>query len=137
MIRRHNHSTKRAAFTLMEIIVVVAIILILAGAGVFVFTSVLVDANVGRAKMDIKNIEKAIEVYKVKHKQYPDDLVVLTNPDPDTGEAALLKDEALKDPWKREYVYEKGNTHPKTKVPHIYSNGPPDNPRIIDNWTAD
>jgi len=132
MILRKNGRTKRAAFTLMEIIVVVAIILILAGSGVFVFTSVLVDANIGRAKMDIKNIEKAITVYKVKHYTYPADLETLTNPD--ENEAALLKDEALYDPWKQHYIYNPGDLHPKTKVPRIYSNGPPDAPRMISNW---
>jgi len=132
MIMRQNGRTKRSAFTLMEIIVVVAIILILAGSGVFVFTSVLVDANIGRAKMDIKNIEKAVQYYKVKHYTYPSDLATLTNPD--ENEAALLKEEALYDPWKQPYNYSPTDLHPKTKVPRIYSNGPPDAPRVISNW---
>jgi hypothetical protein len=54
---------------------------------------VAADSNIGRAKMDIKNLEKAIQVYKAKHGSYPVALAVMTEADGD--EAALLKDEAL------------------------------------------
>jgi hypothetical protein len=90
------------------------------------------DASIARAKKDIKNIEKAIVIYKVKHFTYPPDLETLTNPDED--EVALLKDEDLYDPWKQHYFYNPGDLHPKTKIPRIYSNGHPDAPHMISNW---
>jgi general secretion pathway protein G len=133
MVLRPSRQTKRAAFTLMEIIVVVAIILILAGAGVFVFTSVLDDQHVNRAKLDVNSLQKAVEVWKVKYRDYPQSLQVLAEPGPN-GEAALVKDEGLTDPWGQPYMYDPSQRHPKTHVPHIWSNGPPSHPQMIDNW---
>jgi hypothetical protein len=92
------------------------------------------DTNIGRAKMDIKNIEKAIAVYKIKNYTYPLDLKTLT--ENDDGEGPLLKDEAIFDPWRRPYHYERNNPHPKTGVPLVWSAGEdPDDPGCkISNW---
>ena len=130
-LRRHT----RAAFTLMEIIVVVAIILILASAGVFVFTGVLADQNVNRAKMDVRNIEQAVMAYNTSNHHFPQSLQELTERSQPTGSAALLKVEALTDPWGQLYQYEPGRLNSKTDIPYIYSMGPPGKNHIIPNWT--
>jgi Type II secretion system (T2SS), protein G len=92
------------------------------------------DSNIGRAKMDIKNLEKAIQVYKAKHGSYPVSLAVMTEADGD--EAAWLKDEALYDPWKRPYHYERDRLDPISGIPQIWSEGPDpaDSSRKIANW---
>jgi hypothetical protein len=90
--------------------------------------------QIGRAKMDIKNIEKACELYKAQCGAYPESLAKLT--DAVGNEAALLKEEALCDPWKRPYHYERDQRHPKTGIPEIWSEGddPTDPTRRITNF---
>jgi hypothetical protein len=97
---------------------------------------VAADSNLGRARMDIKNIGKALEVYKAKHGAFPPDLLTLTQPD--DNEAALLKDEALFDPWKRPYHYERDRLDPNTREPQVWSAGadPTDPSGKIANWPA-
>ena len=132
MLLRQKEFTQRSAFTLMEIIVVVTIILILAGSAVFVFTGVLDKSYEQRAYMDVKSIEKACGIYYTSHHFYPQSVQVLTERD-EFGNAALLDDKVLLDPWRQPYVID-GSTHPKTGIPHIYSQGPPGKNKMIDNW---
>src|SRR5262245_56294739 len=121
MLLRNSQQRKRSAFTLMEIIVVVAIILILAGAGALVLPRFLSDANVSRAKMDIKTIETAASAFNVKYHRYPQSVMELTEP---TGDGpAYLKEDLRYDPWGNEYVIDQNQRHPKTYIPLIYSNG--------------
>src|SRR5262249_21314027 len=120
-------------FTLMEIIVVVAIILILAGAGVFVYTSVLAGSREDRAKLDVKSLESAVTTYYTRKGYYPETLQQLAQRQEDGG-AALLTEKALIDPWNQPYVYEPNTKHPTTDRPLIYSNGPPGMNKRISNW---
>jgi hypothetical protein len=90
------------------------------------------NEDIGRAKYDVKSIEKAIMVYKGKHLTYHADLETLTISD--ENEATLLNERFLYDPWKQHYIYNPGVRHPKTNIPRVYSNGPPDAPRMVSNW---
>jgi type II secretory pathway pseudopilin PulG len=118
----------------MEIMVVVAIILILAGAGIVVYQNMLGDANVTRAKMDVRNLETVVTTYYTKHGFYPNTLQELCYRDPD-GSPAMLKDEtALIDPWRQPYQYEPGTRHPQNDKPLLYSQGPPQMGKPIRNW---
>lgn len=135
MLIRNQPQRKRAGFTLMEIIVVVAIILILAGAGALIIPSFLADANIKRAHMDVKTIEKAVIAYKINNSgQEPPDLLTLTKRQPN-GQAASLDASMLTDPWGNAYVYEPGTKHQDTDIPLIYSNGPPNQQMVIRNWS--
>jgi general secretion pathway protein G len=136
MVLRQNHQsrhTKRAGFTLMEIIVVVAIILILASAGVVVYTTLLAGTKEDRAKMDCKSLQTVVTSYYVKHSVYPQSLRELTERGQD-GSPALLDEKGLIDPWGNEYIYDQGQRHPKTDRPLIYTNGPPGQNKKISNW---
>lgn len=125
---------KRAAFTLMEIIVVVAIILILAGAGAVVLPRFLSDANVGRAKTDIKSLETAVMAYQAKSGgRLPDTLDQLAEIQQDGG-PAYIEASLLTDPWGNRYHYDRGTVHPKTQKPLISSQGPPGQNVLIRNW---
>jgi hypothetical protein len=85
--------------------------------------------------MDIMNIQKACEVYKSKHGAWPPSLLPLI--EMHDGEAALLKEEALIDPWRRPYHYGRDRLDLETGVPLIWSEGSdpadPDNKKIA-NW---
>jgi len=135
MLLRQQPQTKRSAFTLMEIMVVVAIILILASAGVVVYTTMLADTRVSRAKLDVKSLEQAVTAYYVKRGFYPDTLVQLTTRDPIDGSPAILNNErAIYDPWNNMYIYEPNTRNPNTDKPLIYTNGPPGMNQPVRNW---
>jgi general secretion pathway protein G len=93
----------RAAFTLMEMLVVVAIIVVLAGAGIPIYLNYLDNAKRDVAKSGVKQIETAVTAYKMRYQQYPQDLVSLTQPSPIDGAAPMLPPAALVDPWGRAY----------------------------------
>jgi general secretion pathway protein G len=137
MLLRQKQLIKRAGFTLMEIMVVVAIILILASAGVVVTTSMLAQAKIDRAKMDVKSLEGVVTTYYTRHQQYPQTLNELLQRDPIDNTPAPLTEAGLMDPWRQYYVYEPGNLHQLTGKPKIYSPGPPDAPVQISNWGGD
>src|SRR5262245_54252188 len=78
---RTSRAPLRAAFTLMEVLVVVAILVILAGGSFVVVMRYLDDAKIDRARMDIKSLEKVVESYKLRHGEYPAALAVLAQPE--------------------------------------------------------
>jgi general secretion pathway protein G len=122
------------AFTLMEIIVVVAIILILAGAGALVLPRFLSDANVSKAKLDVKTIEQAVSAYQIKNGgQFPQSVQSLAERQQDGG-PAYIKDNLILDPWGNPYILDVGSKHPQTDIPLIYSQGPPGMNQPIRNW---
>ncbi len=131
LIRQHQH--KRAAFTLMEIIVVVAIILVLAGAAVMIVPRFLDDARINRAQVDVKTLEKAVTAYNIKNPTQPlQSLDQLAQVQGD-GTSAYITPESLIDPWGQPYVLD-GTPHPTTRVPLILSQGPPGANKPIRNW---
>jgi len=131
--RRDLKRSPRVGFTLMEVLVVVAILVVLASIGIVVFRY-LDDANEKVARLGIKNIQTAVEAYKLSHGSYPQTLQELTMPE--GGKAAYLEDQALIDPWQRPYGYDPNTHHPKTGKPLIYSQGanPGNQAGMIRNW---
>ncbi len=79
---------RRAAFSLIEVMVVVVIIGLLAGAVALKVTGYMDTAKVNRTKSDIATIERAIETFYLTHSRYPtneeglDDLPIKTRLDP-------------------------------------------------------
>jgi general secretion pathway protein G len=123
---------RRAAFTLMEVLVVVAILVVLAGIGIGVFYY-LDSAKERIAKTQIQNIETAVEGWKILHGSYPENLGMLL--EPNEGKPAPLSEQQVLDPWNRTYVIDLSQVHPKTGKPRIYSQGA--NPGVsqpISNW---
>jgi general secretion pathway protein G len=137
MLLRQERLVKRGGFTLMEIMVVVAIILILASAGVVVTTSMLAQARLDRAKMDVKSLETVVTAYMTRHGSYPQTLDELLNRDPFDNSPAPLTEKGIIDPWNNRYQYEPNSLHPQNGKPLIYTNGPPDAPKRISNWESD
>jgi len=131
---RATRDTTRPGFTLMEVLVVAAILVILAGTGTIVLFRYLEDARVQTAKLGVKNLETAVEGYKLSHGgQLPANLTVLTQAE--AGRPAYIEEDGLKDPWGNPYGYEPQNTHPQTGKPLIFSGGVDGNTKIT-NWTT-
>ena len=102
-------STRRAGFTLLEILVVVAIIVILASVATVATTRYLEDAKKTKAQLACKAIATAIEAYKSNPantlNEPPSDLTQLINPQ--FGGTGFLKNgqEDLMDPWGQQYQF--------------------------------
>jgi general secretion pathway protein G len=138
MFTHQRRAARRAAFTLMEMLVVVAILVVLAGAAVPIYLRYLEQSRIDIAKVGCKNLEQAAEAYKIRYGDYPASLQVLTQPQPD-GTLPTLEGAALVDPWQREYQYTaQGSHNAATGRPDIWSTGPRlgDANGMIGNWAA-
>jgi len=121
----------RTAFTLMEMLVVVAILLILVGAAVPIYLAYRDDAQVDRARADVKMIGDACSNYNTRYQKYPDSLGDLVNP-PNNGRSYFTEDH-LRDPWGNYYQYDPSQRRPGTGEPLVYTINP-DNGQQISNW---
>ena len=102
---------RQAGFTLIEIMVVVVILGILAALIAPNVISRIDEAQVTKARQDIRAIESALKLYRLDNFRYPDteeglDALVTPPSDPNARwpEGGYL-DRIPKDPWDRPYVY--------------------------------
>ena len=96
-------TTHRAAFTLLEVLVVCAILVILAGVASISIFRYMDDARISRAKADMQAIEKACKTYYSQNEQWPDPNNLQQTIGPLLeGQAALI------DPWNNQYTIEIG-----------------------------
>jgi len=136
MIRRTEVKRRqRAAFTLMEMLIVVAIIVILAGTGGFYLMGALGDAQKDLAQTKAKaTLTNACQQYKLRHNgQYPDSLETLLVKDA-KGDACLEDRDALMDPWGVPFMYDKAGPRNNGRKPDIWTKGP--DGVDIGNWAA-
>ena len=111
--------SSRKAFTLMEMLLVLGIIALLIGMGTYMMVGVLGDAEEGKVKADIQSLKASLIRYKTKVGIYPttgQGLKALAKRPSDGPKGngswkALIKEQALYDPWGSEYQYR----YPATK----------------------
>jgi general secretion pathway protein G len=119
--RFYRRNVKLEAFTLIELMVVIVILGILAAFVVPRITKRPEDAKVTKAKIEISNLEQALELYYLDNGMYPtteQGLSALIEK-PDTGEITagwkeggyLNKKKLPVDPWGNEYVYVSPGVH--------------------------
>ena len=129
----------RAAFTLMELLVVMAIIVIIAGFGGYYVLGRLDDAKITQAIMRAKSIATALETYKLNEGEYPENLGALLQQSPSGRQPLLTNQEEILDPWGQQYQIDTqgqrgmatGNTTPRADV---FTRLPSGNNREITNW---
>jgi general secretion pathway protein G len=102
-------------FTLIELLVVIAIITILAGVVTVSIVRKPGEARVAATKLQIKQIQTALQVYRTEQGRYPtqeqglEALVQKPTLDPVPqaypGEGYLESSAVPRDPWSREYIY--------------------------------
>lgn len=96
--RLARSNTRRAAFTLVEVLVVVAIVVILASVGTLATFKFLEDAKVDTARAKAENLVTAVKTWQTKNdNQEVTDITVLI-PYLEAGEKGLY------DPWGNMYV---------------------------------
>jgi general secretion pathway protein G len=120
----------RAAFTLMEMVVVVAIIVALAGLGGYAFLNTLKTQQKNTAKINVKTLETAVNNYYTDHSRYPSSLQELLHKDSQGG-PYLTSQDMITDPWGQTYQYTPNGVNPDTgeQSPEI-STTAPDGTRI-------
>ena len=126
----------RAAFSLMEVLVVVAIIAILAGTGTVIYLRYIDETNVKVARTGVLTLGKVADTFKLNTGRYPTTLAELTQPTAD-GNKPYVEPNALVDPWGHEYQYAaEGQRNAAYGRPDIWSLGPRpgDSNAIIGNW---
>lgn len=96
----------RAAFTLVEIMVVVVIIGVMATVVTLSVTDYLVSAKQNVARSEIATIKDALSIFYMEHDRYPSNdegLAVLCKATPQHPNGILTSD--LEDPWGNQYIY--------------------------------
>jgi hypothetical protein len=95
----------------------------------------LEKVKITAARIGAVALTQALEVYKVKHGEYPATLEALAQNQPDGG-PALVPADRLIDPWGRAYLYNPAGPKNKGLKPDVWSTGPdskkPDG--VIGNW---
>ncbi|MCQ2736730.1 MAG: type II secretion system major pseudopilin GspG [bacterium] len=98
-------------FTFLEIMVVVAILAILAGLIIPNFVGRAEDAKKTQASVQIREIMKALELYRLDNGSYPSTeqglkaLVEKPSGEPEPVKWKRYMDKVPLDPWKHEFVY--------------------------------
>jgi general secretion pathway protein G len=133
MVIRPRHPARaatRAAFTLLEVLIVVAILVVLAGvSSVYVFRY-LDDAKMNAAKVGVKAIEKAAMGYETQYGQLPDSLQLLVQPP--SGNKPYIEHEALIDPWGNVYQYDPSGARNGGLKPDVWTTTK--DGQTIGNW---
>jgi len=131
----HDRQQRRAAFTLMEMLVVVAIIVALAGIGGYFLMGAMSSAEKDIARIQVRGpLTDAVKTYYLRHKQWPQSLQILLQVDQKTGQPYLEEQSAIIDPWGKEYQYNPAGTNNGGRRPDIWTNDPTTGEEI-GNWT--
>ncbi len=123
----HAHRRSRAAFTLMEVLLVLVILVVLGSLAVGMFTGAQRKANINAAQVQVDSIAHECERYNLDMNMYPPSLdALMTNPGgakaADWAGPYLSKDVPL-DPWGNQYMYQNPGARHPDKV-DVWSYGP-------------
>ena len=126
----------RAAFTLMEVMLVLVILVVLGSLAVQMFTGQQRSANLRTAQVQVDAIDGALKSYYLAMSSYPADLNgLIQNPGNDSWDGPYLSHEIPNDPWGGQYQYDASGSqfHPGQNRPDVWSNGPPNENKPIFN----
>lgn len=129
----HSRTSRRTAFTLLEVLIVVAIIVVLAGAGTVYMFRALDDAKEGTAKSQAAELAKACQGFQIQNGRYPDSLQELTAPP--NGGRPYVEPEKLLDPWGNPFQYDPQGPNNNGLKPDVFTTNPSSG-ATIGNWTV-
>jgi len=125
----------RAAFTLMEMMIVVAILVVLVGIAVPTYMNYLEKSKLKRARADVETLSNAVKMFYADHGHWPNQITELV--EVPSGKP-YVKKTALLDPWDNLYQMSQGlgpeMLNLGEEAPDVWSNGPPSAPERIGNW---
>jgi general secretion pathway protein G len=120
LLRQESKRQRRAAFTLMEMLIVVAIIVMLAGIGVVSYLQLFAGSQKQVAESQVKSLSMLCDTYKLNNGANPESLAILMEKD-GRGVIYVEDPDKLLDPWKKAYQYD--------------ASGPKNQGRHADIWT--
>lgn len=126
----------RRGLTLIEILVVVTILGMIASIVGIMVAGQLEDAKVDTTKIQMSNVEDALQLYKIKLNRFPstaEGLQALTKPP--EGRKPLLE-VVPKDAWSQDFIYVSPGSHNPSKF-DLQSKGPDgvaDTEDDLTNW---
>lgn len=140
-MKRRNY-IKQAGFTFLEVMVVVAILALLAALIIPRFTGRAEEAKMKAAQIQIGEITKALELYKLDNGFYPTTeqslqaLVEQPTSEPEPKKWKQYLDVVPKDPWGNELIYIQPGNY---KDFDLFSYGPDgqESEDDIKNWTKE
>lgn len=100
--RRAGQRRRQRGLTLIEILVVVTILGIIASMVGIAVAGQLEEAKIDTARIQMGDLSKALDLYKVKFNKYPQSLNELTQPP--EGRKPIIEN-VPQDPWNNDYVY--------------------------------
>jgi general secretion pathway protein G len=130
--QRTSRPQRRAAFTLLEVLIVVAILVVLASVSSVYIFRYLDDAKINAAKAGVKAIERAAVGYQVNYNELPATLQQLLQPP--SGNKPYLEPEALNDPWGKPYNYDPTGPNNSGLRPDVWTTTP--DGATIGNWVG-
>jgi len=123
---RRNVRTSRAAFTLMEVMLVLVILVIMGGLAVSVFTGQQASAYKRSAQVQVDSLSADCMRYQLDCNRFPDSLSDLRNAPANAQNWAgpyTAKEVGL-DPWQNPYQYAYPGPKSGNEKPDIWSWGP-------------
>lgn len=109
MNRYRIERSNRAAFTLMELMLVMAILIMLAGMGIGAYMQIQNNANSDAASIMISNLENSCKQFRLNTGRFPqklDDLYIKPgNMTPNQWRGPYIEDQVPRDPWGNEYRF--------------------------------
>jgi len=141
-VRRNSRPERQRGFTLMELLVVLAILgLLMSLVGPQVLNQ-LGGAKTKTAAIQIKDLEQAMEMYKLDVGRFPNNneglQALVTKPAGATGwNGPYLKGDIPLDPWNREYFYKYPGDRGELDIFSYGQNGSPGGEgedQDIGNW---
>src|SRR5437667_2864055 len=90
----------RAAFTLMEMMVVVAILVVLVGVAVPTYMNYLEKSKAKTARADVETLSNCCKTFYIDHNTWPSSLQDLVRP---PAGKPYIKLTSLTDPWDQPY----------------------------------
>lgn len=131
---RRNHSRKRNAFTLMELLLAMSILIIMGGLVTFAFMNIGQQATMDAALTQIRTLESSCNQFKLQHQRFPNSLDDLFQaPSGMTlrqWRGPFVNKPIKLDPWGNPYTYTKDELNNRVT---ITSNGPDGQANTLDD----